>query len=120
MTLYDLTHKKTAFIVIVLVFLVYIQESHEENEIYLTNYIYRSESTNELNQKQEHQLLSNTLHSLQSCPDAIFSCFLVLSSVPPRKEPSRILLLSRNPLKHRSTISTFISYKSFNFYTLSV
>lgn len=69
-----------------------------EWEMYLTNSICQSESTSELNQTQECQLLSSILHSLQSNPNVRFSCFGVLSSIPLGEEPKKTQSMSQNPV----------------------
>ena len=68
--------------------------------MYLTNSIGQNESTSVLSQTQEHQLLSNILHSPQSNPNARLSCFQVLSSVPQAVEPKKTQLMSQNPVNN--------------------
>lgn len=58
----------------------------------------QSESTSELNQTQEHQLLSNTWHSLLSSPDAKLSRFQVPCSTLLEVEPMKTQLIPQNPV----------------------
>lgn len=67
-------------------------------EFSLTNSIDQNESTSEPNQTQEHQLLSNTLHSLLSSPNAKFSSFQLLCSILLGVEPMKTQLMSQSPV----------------------
>ena len=82
--------------------------------MHLTNSIGQNVSTSVQSQTQEHQLLSNILHSPRSNPNVRPFCSQVLSSVPQAMEPKKTQLMSQNPVITTYSVTNLAGQKEEN------